>query len=69
MRIGDNKRMDRKELKESAHSMLDQLSNRQLEAVVGILRCFTGYDESESVPEQDAGEGLPPANIFGKFFG
>ncbi len=49
--------------------MLDQLSNRQLEAVVGILRCFTGYDESESVPEQDAGEGLPPANIFGKFFG
>ena len=69
MRIGDNNCMDRKELKESAHSMLDQLSNRQLEAVDGILRCFTGYDESESVPEQDAGEGLPPANIFGKFFG
>ena len=33
-----------------------------------MLRCFTGYDESESVPEADAGEGLPPANIFGKFF-
>ena len=48
--------------------MVDQLSNRQLEAVVGLLRCFTGYDESESVPEVDAGEGIPPANIFGKFF-
>ena len=55
MRIGDNKRMDRKELKESAHSMVDQLSNRQLEAVVGILRCFTGYDESDSVPEAGRG--------------
>lgn len=48
--------------------MVDQLSNRQLEAVVGILRCFTGYDESESVPEADSGDGIPPANIFGKFF-
>jgi len=55
-------------MKETAHSMVDQLSNRQLEAVVGILRCFTGYDESESVPEADSGDGIPPANIFGKFF-
>jgi hypothetical protein len=68
MRIGDNNRMDRDALKESAKSMIDQLSNRQLEAVVGLLRCFTGYDETESLPEADAGEGLPPANIFGKFF-
>jgi hypothetical protein len=60
--------MDRKELKEQAHSMVEELSNRQLEAVVGLLRCFTGYDESESVPEADAGEGLPPSNILGKFF-
>ena len=60
--------MDRKQLKETAHSMIDQLSNRQLEAIVGILGCFTGYDESESVPEADGGEGIPPANIFGKFF-
>jgi hypothetical protein len=60
--------MDRKQLKETAHSMIDQLSNRQLEAVVAMLGCFTGYDESEAVPEADAGEGIPPANIFGKFF-
>ena len=60
--------MDRAAMKEQAHGMLDQLSNRQLEAVLGVLRCFTGYDESEDVPTADEGEGLPPANIFGKFF-
>jgi hypothetical protein len=60
--------MDRAQMKEQAHGMLDQLSNRQLEAVLGLLRCFTGYDESEDVPIADEGEGLPPANIFGKFF-
>ncbi len=60
--------MDRANLKEQAHSMIDQLSNRQLEAVLGVLRCFTGYEESEGVPTVDEGEGLPPANILGKFF-
>ena len=60
--------MDRAQMKEQAHGMLDQLSNRQLEAVLGLLRCFTGYDESEDIPTTDEGEGLPPANILGKFF-
>jgi hypothetical protein len=60
--------MDRAEMKQQAHEMLDQLSNRQLEAVLGVLRCFTGYDEADAIPTADEGEGLPPANIFGKFF-
>ena len=64
----DNTRMDRNELNESAYALIDQLSTRQLEAVIGILRCLTGGDESDSIPEAAAGEGLPPGDIFNKFF-
>jgi hypothetical protein len=47
-------------MKEQAHGMLDQLSNRQLEAVLGLLRCFTGYDESEDVPVAMRVRACPP---------
>jgi hypothetical protein len=66
--LRDNTRMDRNELRESAYALIDQLSTRQLEAVIGILRCLTGGDESDSIPESAAGEGLPPGDIFNKFF-
>ena len=64
----DNSRMDRDELKEYAHSLINELSQRQLEAVVGILQCITGRDESETIEETAAGEGLPPGDIFNRFF-
>jgi hypothetical protein len=64
----DNTRMDRNELNESAYALIGQLSTRQLEAVIGILRCLTGGDESDSIPEAAGGEGLPPGDIFNKFF-
>ena len=60
--------MDRNELKESAHALVDQMSNRQLEAVLGILRCLAGQDESDVLAESASGEGLPPDDIFNKFF-
>lgn len=66
--MGDNSRMDRKELKQQAHDLVDQLGTRQLEAVIGVLRCLAGVDEADFAPEVDSGEGIPPADIFGKFF-
>jgi hypothetical protein len=60
--------MDREELREYAHSILNELSQRQLEAVVGILQCITGRDESDNIAEVASGEGLPPADLFNKFF-
>ena len=66
--IRDNSRMDRAEMRQQAHEMVDQLSDRQLAAVLGMLQCFVGYEETEAVAAIDEGEGLPPGNIFGKFF-
>jgi hypothetical protein len=60
--------MDRNELQESAYSLINQLSTRQLEAVLGILRCLTGGDESDDIPESASGEGLPPEDLISKFF-
>ena len=60
--------MDRDELKDTAYSLINQLSTRQLEAVIGVLRCLAGGDESDSIPEAASGEGLPPEDLFGKFF-
>ena len=66
--LSDNSGMDRDQLREYAHSLVDELSQRQLEAVVGVLQCITGRDESDGIPETAAGEGIPPGEIFGKFF-
>ncbi|HYP09203.1 MAG TPA: hypothetical protein VER03_23470 [Bryobacteraceae bacterium] len=60
--------MDRDALKETATSLINELNTRELEAVVGILRCLAGRDESDSIPEAASGEGLPPEDLFGKFF-
>jgi hypothetical protein len=60
--------MERDELKEYAQSLLNELSTRELEAVVGILQCMTGRDESDTLQETASGEGLPPADLFNKFF-
>ena len=66
--MSDNNRMDRDELREYAHSLVNELTTRQLEAVVGILQCITGRDESDAIPDAASGEGLPPAELFNKFF-
>ena len=60
--------MDRNALREAAHSHIDQLSTRQLEAVLAVLRCINGVDETESIAETASGEGLPPEDLFNKFF-
>ncbi len=66
--MSDNSPMDSDELRQYAHSLVNELSTRQLEAVVGILQCITGRDESDNVPEAASGEGMPPADLFNKFF-
>jgi hypothetical protein len=66
--LSDNNGMERDELKEYAHSLVNELTTRQLEAVVGILQVITGRDESDTIPEAAGGEGLPPEDLFNKFF-